>query len=102
MATIPAEINSCLMKFSQLLNCGINARLTLYCRSGKLSIGLNADLDPTQQYGFGSHGTDDVSKSSRAKRRQRRRESQQFFNSKQSDQDQSHTFEARDELKQVV
>ena len=104
MAAIPAEIDSFYLKFSQLFNCGINARLTLNCRNGKLCISLNADLDPTQQYNYGDLSSSDVPNSARARRRQRRCESQKLFKSKQSDQDHnSQTCEGipRDELGQV-
>ena len=89
MAAIPAEINSFLWKFSQLFYAGINTSLTLNCHDGKLSIGLNADLDPVQQYGYEGQNTSQAFKPSRLRRRQRRREKQKLVVPTQCDQNPS-------------
>ena len=102
MAAIPAEINSFLCKFSQLFYSGINASLTLNCRDGKLSIGLNADLDPVQQFGYEEQNTSQAFKPSRLRRRQRRREKQKLIDPTQCDQDLSQPCDDTDKLGQDV
>ena len=42
-----AELNSFLLKFSQLYNDGFNAELNISCKQKKIRVNLNLDLDET-------------------------------------------------------
>ena len=92
------------MEVSQLFYSGINTSLTLNCHDGKLSIGLNADLDPVQQYGYEGQNTSQAFKPSRLRRRQRRREKQKLVVPTQYDQNPSQHCDdiATNELGQDV